>query len=466
MPKIITTPARGNWEPEWLKNSSTNGMGIDRKESPSSGFSAGAGWLSTDKEGKMTSVVRQTLGIIPDDTGQKQVATRAIQRDAEKGRKAAEAFVIRTAKAAAKLATERYAAIGFPGIQVKAEKSGAGVRLAIHGRSDAIKMARIIEAGSNPMMMHDFVEGAKKKRSIQVMRKNGKGEMVPRGAKEDRTPGFYLIIPKTLGTVKRGDNGKLMVIDTTRGAEALETYQKYNTLEAFTSSAAGSETRRTSEDGSQSFMYRDGKRFSRGADGQWVGTSIMQSTAQFRFSTGADGQISRTPIGENAGGEWEVPKYAKGMNSKGEKNVRAPGTVDDEGNHSRYASNDENSRGAPTRASQKGTKMLAALGVSNLTINEPDQNEVNNVSPGVNMQISKNAGKAVSFMTLSTRQPNKQMGAGRKPDKVLDQALDAMRAALTVRERNMRLELQKDYENHAYETAYLEVILAAMRSPR
>ena len=471
MAKTITTPSRGNWQPASLKNianSKKSGMGIDRKENPNDGFSGQVRWQSTDAAGKMTSIVRQTLGIIPDDTGKKQVASRSIQREAERGRRAAESFVMRTAKAAATSAEKIYADLKFPKIRVRAEKAGAGVRLAIYGDSNSVKMARILESGaSNPVMMHSFINGAKKKRMIKITRqiklKDGTVRTAPRG--KAVSPGFYMVIPVTLGTVKRGENGKLQVVDERsekqqktyeerdgkgevglreRALVGMMTYEKYGTLEAFTATPDGAGSHVTDEDNPKAkFMSRTGDvRFSKGEDGNWKSKPVVRS-------------------GSNE--PWEVPKY-----TKGDGGVSHPGTVDDEGNHSRYASNTDRSRGNQSRASQKGTKMLNAMGkIDNLTINDPDVvSSPEPTSPGIEARFIKAKGKAVTFIVISTNQPDRVLHKGRKAEKVLGKVFEEMRGKLAVRERNLRLELQKDYADHTYEKAYLEVILAAMRSPQ
>lgn len=367
--------------------------------------------------------------LVPQE-GDKRVSGNAetVSREAlERGRQEARQRVRSIAESTAAWARSKYAALGFD-FRVVVRPSGSGYRLVVEGDEKTQMLARILEGGAGGVMMHDFIRKAQRRREIQVTRTRG-GKVSPRGKISEREEGSYMIIPVVHGKVTRGEDGKLKVAPlkdgqleedlapaTLAARRAIEGYQRWNALAQF--EATPSDTTVHLEDDGEG--HRDGSV-------EW------KAKRMYNPDTGRTGTLM-TPERREVGGErmWETVKYRQ--------SVRKPGVVIEieggmgplrkKGQYVRDSQQDPAlSRATQQRATQKGAKLISALGAENLRVNSPEAT-LGQEGSETAVTVRRQQGEVVSFKTISTRQDDRVLFKGRAAQRVLGKAMDQLRDAL------------------------------------
>lgn len=383
-----------------------------------------------------SSVLSEAQGNTPMASGRTLSGNAAAVSESavKRAREAADAVVRRVAQDAARLATEAYANVGFPGLSViVGPKQGTMYPLLVRGR-DSEKYARILESGSSGMPMDTFIRGARKRREIKVERTDPKtGKVRPRGKKTEREPGFYMIIPKVLGTVSRTASGKLS-FEGEGGLTLSRTNQ--DALRQFMAVPTEEARHSNHEDPDEVSEYRTGNREIGFTPIRLGGKTVME--------------LDVTPETDVGNLFWDSVKYEGG--------ARKAGQMDKEGHYSRPTQ--DNPDGAQ-RANKRGYEAMKALDVNNLRVNSPDALLMTG-SAQTQGKAAKQRGQVVSFITISTRSADSGKYIGKtEGHHILRQAAEYMRDQL--RDAVAQARMQASGKDGYYQRAFIEVLESAAR---
>ncbi len=354
-----------------------------------------------------------------------------------RAREMADATLLAIAHDAARLATKAYSEVGFPGIGViVGPKRGTMYPLLVRG-DDAQKYARILEEDTQGTDLHSFISGARKRREIKIERKVGE-KTYPRGKKTEREGGFYLVVPKVHGTVTRTASGKFEFHG--KGGQTLSRSNQ-DALKQFEARPEQVDFFKNHEDPNMVSEYRTGKVKETFTPVRQAGKVVM------------DFKVEReTAIGNEI---FERVKYSQRVRKAGEME----GKVGDSGSaYTRETQmNPLTPRGGQDRANKRGFEAMSALGVHNLRVNSPDAN-LKEGSDGAKATVQRQKGQVLSFITLSTRGPNKTFGA-RKGYHILKQASEYIRDRI----RDEDVAARGNMGGGFAERAYVEVLESASR---
>ena len=341
-------------------------------------------------------------------------------------------------------ATAAYANNGFPGLTVQAVRRGTAWVLVVEGH-DAEKYARILEDDTSGYDMHDFVRHARRRREIKVNRevktKSGT-RSVPRGKVSERQDGFYMVVPSVLGTVKRSASGKFEF--TGRGGRELSRSGQ-DALKQFEATPESEDYYGNHDDPNMVSPFRTGEREVAYGRTKLGGKSVVSMDVTPGMAIGNE-LFERVKYATQAtkAGEWGEETDARGNRAYTRETQHNPKTL----------------RGGKQRANKRGAEMMDFLGVTNLRVNSPEIS-LKAGSSTATATAERQKGQVVSFITLSTRQPNRHI-PGRRGLHILRDATSALRQALQDEVASTRASLGSRRGNF-YERAYLETLESAAR---
>ena len=379
-------------------------------------------------------------------------AQSAAVKAAEAGRTVAEAALFTVAEQIAGWASGQYAALNYD-LTAAPKRQGSGWRLAVDGPGDAQKWARIAEVGYAPQDVHQFIEGAAKKRAIKI--------------KPGEIPGFYLIVPKMHGKVSKNQNGKLVY--TAKRDGRLGTWVDPKILRQFEAKPLTPTVRATFGEsdpatyGVDELVAQRNAGYNPAAEtGEWGVDASGKKVPLY--------QGQRTQVGDNH--HWESDRMVQRIRRAGVLvNTPAPRPGKPGATSEGYTKTHPSGAPLPNISNRDGARLIASVnkraeggslvrtGVNNLRFVALDAryDDLGDDEPAQQRMVARR-GDVLSFLTLSTRRPNYQPRPGKPGHHVL------RRAAVRMDAQILGLIQQAESERRAgfNRDAYLEVLRSAL----